>query len=138
MKSNYFLLYHSVEYSQGDSKLLLDESSENFDEIAAFFLTLSQERVAYFLEYDAFKKLSKEVIINGFLDGSTLFEFCFKVLQRVEKDANLADKYLQVFSYLASVDLISDTQLKSLQSIFESYQVGGVVQKKGDEDFLQH
>lgn len=132
------MLYHSVEYSQGDSKLLLDESSENFDEIAAFFLTLSQERVAYFLEYDAFKKLSKEVIINGFLDGSTLFEFCFKVLQRVEKDANLVDKYLQVFSYLASVDLISATQLKSLQSIFESYQVGGVVQKKGDEDFLQH
>ena len=66
MINNYFLLYHSVEFKQGESKLLLHTQDENFDEIAAFFLSLSHERLEYFLEFDEFKKLSKKIIINGF------------------------------------------------------------------------
>lgn len=123
MRSNYFLVYHSVLYKQDDTQLLLNDTDKDFDKISAFILSIPKERLDYFLEYDEFKKLSKKVIINGFLDSSTLYEFCYKVLKRIEKNLDLVAQYLKVFTHLASVGLMTNQQLDSLRTIFEALLV---------------
>ena len=77
MKTNYFLLYHSVSYEQSEMRLLLNTTDENFDDIAALILCITQDNIEYFLQLEEFKKLSKQVLTNGFLDASTLYEFCY-------------------------------------------------------------
>jgi len=136
MINNYFLLYHSANYKQADIGILLNTNDEDFDEISAFILSLSFERLEYFLEFDEFKKLSKKVITNGFLDSSSLFDFCFLVLKRIEKNVTLVSVYLKVFSHLVSVGLLTKIEEQSLKSIFASLQVAEKSQDKERVNFL--
>lgn len=138
MKSNYFLLYHSVSYEQSENSLLLNTQDENFDEIAAFILSIKKEKLDYFLELEEFKKLSKKIIINGFLNSSTLYEFCSIVLDRLNSTPELVKLYLDVFTYLSSKSLITDLDKEKLFSIFEPLTLHVEVLDTSKNDYIQN
>jgi len=119
MINNYFLLYHSTNYVLVDDTLLLNFKDNDFDKIAALILTIKDEKLVAYLELEEFKKLYKKIIINGFLDASSLYEFCFIILQRISKQPDLAFVYIDVFNYLYSKNLITKQEKLKLITIFE-------------------
>jgi len=136
MINNYFLLYHSTNYVSGDNTLLLNFQDEDFDKISALILSLKTDKLTSFLELEEFKKLYKRIIINGFLDTSTLYEFCFIVLDRIKNKKELASNYLAVFDYLASKEIISKQDNQKLTTIFEHLNINIGHINKDENDFL--
>ncbi len=136
MINNYFLLYHSTNYVDGEESLLLNFKDKNFDKIAALILTIEVNNLDYYLELEEFKKLYKNIIINGFLDVSTLYEFCFLVLNRLKQNNNLVRTYLDVFNYLQSKDLLSKQNNDKLQTIFEALSLEVKPMDSKNNDFI--
>ncbi|MDA7816706.1 dynamin family protein [Sulfurimonas sp.] len=120
MRSNYFLLYHSVNYVSDEDTLLLNFKDKDFDKIAALILTIKVEKLDGYLELEEFKKLCKKIIINGFLNASSLYEFCSIILQRLSTNKDLVDEYMEVFEFLHVENLLTLVEKKKLRSIFES------------------
>jgi len=138
MINSYFLLYHSTSFVDGDKKLLLNTQDENFDEISALILSIKLQKLDYFLELEEFKKLSKKIIINGFLDASTLYEFCYIVLTRVKNQPNLAPLYIKVFNYLFSQSLITKEENEKLLTVFEPLTIDVKSIKKEKNNFIKN
>jgi len=138
MISNYFLLYHSTKFSNTKESLLLNFNDKDFDKIAAFILTLDLEKIEGYLELEEFKKLCKKVIINGFLDSSTFYEFCFLALQRIQADKDLSLLYIEVFNYLNSKSLVAKHDFDKLLAIFEPLSIEVEHIDTKENDFLQN
>lgn len=119
MINNYFLLYHSVNYVSGEDTLLLNFKDEDFDKIAALILTIKKEKLDYYLGLEEFKNLSNKIIMNGYLDSSSLYEFCFIILKRISNKPELSLVYNDVFNYLHVKSIITKQEKSKLATIFE-------------------
>ena len=117
--NNYFLLYHSANYSKSDNTLLLNFADDDFDKISALILSLTLNNLSSYLELNSFKLLCKKIIINGFLDEDTLFEFNSIVLERLSQQPTLVECYLDTFNYLHVKKLLSDLEHSKLLSVMQ-------------------
>ena len=138
MINNYFLLFHSTNYKQDTDTLLLNFSDEDFDSIAALILTIKIEKLDSYFELEEFKKLCKKIIINGFLDSSTLYEFCYLALKRIKTEPTLVLKYIQTFEYLHKTELVNTQDKNKLLTIFEPLTYESLHVDKEDNSFIKN
>ena len=138
MINNYFLLYHSTNYVLDNDTLLLNFEDDNFCEISALILTIKKEELDSYLELEEFKKLSKKIIINGFLNSSTLYEFCYLVLNKMIKKPDLVLSYIDVFNYLHSKSLINEKNYSKLVTVFKPLSLDTLHVDKKKNDFIQN
>jgi len=138
MINNYFLLFHATNYKRDTDTLVLNFLDEDFDSISALILTIKVEKLDSYFELEEFKKLCKRIILNGFLDSSTLYECCYLILKRILSKPELVLKYIQTFEYLHKKELLSIHDKDKLLTIFEPLTKESLHVDKEHNNFIQN
>jgi len=131
--SDYFLLYHGVNFhpDEEENTLASWQNTEEEFQLFALFLMITRKEFEKFLALDAFVILCKKLHSETVKDLSTLHKLQYTILHTITENDTLENSKIlnQAFSTLRDETLLSKENYKKLISLFEYTQVQEVEEK---------